>query len=934
MSFLRRKRDSSKAGIFGARGTAIPNDSFKSHKVKFGAGGQLEFRLEENTLTWSEPPADQKSLLPKLSAGSCNLYLFPRVTTDGPSALAPSALAPPETVAILTEALVWLAKHSSVMEMTDGVGAYPVHALMVANTEASLSAAFAIFEAVPALLKLTHALSSTSASHVFAGESSLHVACANKAEEVLVRLVRLAVERLSHEEAEALLRAQTTGSFFGDLPMRLYGGTALSYACCFGLQAAVLALLETGLVSLNDRRDVCDRTGFLPLHAVVANCEASMYDFITSELPPEWRATLQVTARGRMTSVQMATGGSPNLGPLQLATRFGHHEMARHILGKQCEVMWVWGPITQFSLDLSGIDTAEYHSVLEVIVRRGAYKRTTQMVLDSFMNGFLHQLYNEKWRLYGRTLHWVRLALDTCLLVSLTVQTFALKAWPWTVHMYRPQSVAHLALIAITVLQECRIFWLYASHEIGKGDARLQLLSLVQRVWAFCVQHGVHVLLLSHAFTCVGSLLILSDALPEYACATVSDTWYSSLYEDDANATGCAAASAGRRLSGGSDDTLGEGRQLRTRSGISATGLDEWLEEYPITDEGLWALLWLCNALGLFLLAFYLAFSVSRPYEKLNILLNTILSVFLRDFATFITAFAFVLSGFYLALFASYPRSGDHVLPHASVFNEWHASLLDLLNLALLAEKVSITLLPDSFAVLSGWQLGSLAVWLLLYYLFLVVSCILMLNLLIAMLSHSFDKALGEATLESRLSFATDVMKLELVATSLGMKTRVGERTPSGTHVYRFRSSEGAQDGDAHGDAEEDKLMVATNPFAPPPPSQLSSVHDLIRSVDSRLARIEAKEAKAAWEFAGRSAVRHFSRAFHPRHSPEQSAVAAAGVANGRRGSVRGYLKERLAPGASSAEVAESPSLADLPPPVACAPHGAPTEATPRVARV
>ena len=52
--------------------------------------------------------------------------------------------------------------------------------------------------------------------------------------------------------------------------MLYYGGTALSYACVFGMRKGVLALLATGLASFNDRAGACTNSGLLPLHAIVA----------------------------------------------------------------------------------------------------------------------------------------------------------------------------------------------------------------------------------------------------------------------------------------------------------------------------------------------------------------------------------------------------------------------------------------------------------------------------------------------------------------------------------------------------------------------------------------------------------------------------------------------------------------------------------------
>ena len=43
---------------------------------------------------------------------------------------------------------------------------------------------------------------------------------------------------------------------------------------------------------------------------------------------------------------------------MQLAAMLGDHPTLRHLLRKQCEVEWLWGPIASYSLDLEGIDSA------------------------------------------------------------------------------------------------------------------------------------------------------------------------------------------------------------------------------------------------------------------------------------------------------------------------------------------------------------------------------------------------------------------------------------------------------------------------------------------------------------------------------------------------------------------------------------------------
>ena len=46
------------------------------------------------------------------------------------------------------------------------------------------------------------------------------------------------------------------------------------------------------------------------------------------------------------------------LSPLQLACRLGDHSTFKHVLRKQAKVVWRWGPLTQYSISLAGIDSA------------------------------------------------------------------------------------------------------------------------------------------------------------------------------------------------------------------------------------------------------------------------------------------------------------------------------------------------------------------------------------------------------------------------------------------------------------------------------------------------------------------------------------------------------------------------------------------------
>lgn len=202
---------------------------------------------------------------------------------------------------------------SSFMHTPDLVGAFVIHALMVGNSDESLALCWKILQANPELLNQVH-VRHRAGIPLFTGESCLHIAAVNHRGWILCSMIALARQSLTPSDLENLLRSQATGVFFEAMPMRFYGGTPLAYACCFEQRDAVTAMLATGIVSLNDPRDACAISGYLPLHAVTANGLTSMYEWLTKALPENQRADeLQLVSVGRM--VQL---GVHSLTPLQV----------------------------------------------------------------------------------------------------------------------------------------------------------------------------------------------------------------------------------------------------------------------------------------------------------------------------------------------------------------------------------------------------------------------------------------------------------------------------------------------------------------------------------------------------------------------------------------------------------------------------------------
>ena len=274
--------------------------------------------IGQTTISWGSPIALNGVGGSELPAGACNLYLFPTVTLTSGTTMRPEG----RQLDTLKALLVCIATDPSCdfVETPDVVGAFPIHALLVANTDASIALVELMIRIAP-----TRLITQTHTDHragfpLFTGESNLHVCAVNCREELLCTLIDIMMESVERKEALLLLRSQCEGVFFLEAPMCTYGGTALSYACAFSLRKAVAKLLSTGYCSLNDHSSACEISGYMPLHTVVGLGLTDMYDWLLSlpELPVRKRANAE--QRSLMGRHSKETHG---LIPAQLAARVG-----------------------------------------------------------------------------------------------------------------------------------------------------------------------------------------------------------------------------------------------------------------------------------------------------------------------------------------------------------------------------------------------------------------------------------------------------------------------------------------------------------------------------------------------------------------------------------------------------------------------------------
>ena len=738
---------------------ATPSGNVHEHRLKAPGLTPSEFHVThdttgQHTLGWDVAFSVNSDSQRSLPAGSCNLYLFPQFTPLDGEAVKPE----PRVLEALCELIVACAMdpHCDMFSTPDVVGAFPIHALTVCNTEEALELVEQLCNARPLLLLGQLHTKHRAGFPLFTGESNLHVLCVNRREDLLCRLIQLAIVQMRAEHLKALLEAQCAGVFFEAPPMSIYGGTALSYACCFDLRRAVLLLLQTGLVSLNDRSQVDVVSGFLPLHAVVACESMETYDWLTTGLPPKYAALVdQRTSTGRLKGIN-----NNGLTPVQLAARLGDHSAVKHILRKQCSINWVWGPVTEYRMSLAGIDSCGDGGgdVMELVARIDAVKPTTELLLDTFMTGFIYRLFLDKWSSYWR-LHYARLLLDFMIMLMMLAVGFVLKSDPGLQGAMQPVVIVELLLMGIVTEEECRIAYLWWSNNQGTGDARLPWREMARNLNIFLRNHGVHMLFWSYVFNTISCVFVL-----------VVDLQHP--HEANASAVGNASVPtqgpSGRQLKAGGVVTVGAGDEDGTLGSLGG-----FVTLHDVGDESdLPAVVWLTLAMTSFLMFPYLMNSLFMPFERLNIFLLSMAKMMQRDLLVFLLLFGFFMFDFYIALFFLYPRAGTLSMPQVRDFNTWYSALQALFLLAFTGSPSNIDIEVD-FTTLSNMQAFDFALWLFVYLMFTILSLILLLNLLIAMLSFTFESVRDESTLQCRTSFAQGIIRLELLADSFGMAYQV-----------------------------------------------------------------------------------------------------------------------------------------------------------------
>eukprot|EP00966_Prymnesium_polylepis_P084942 1966526-Prymnesium_polylepis.1 len=186
-------------------------------------------------------------------------------------------------------------------------------------------------------------------------------------------------------------------------------------------------------------------------------------------------------------------------------------------------------------------------------------------------------------------------------------------------------------------------------------------------------------------------------------------------------------------------------RQLRARSG----GVGEWgMSSLDGYDEGeaaqglpnRHASLWLFLAIGVFAQALYVSNQFLLPHQRLGVLRLTVERMLFNDIATFMVLFLIYFLTFFVVLFALYPRSGAETLPQVPQFNDVIDALVAMLQLGFIGDPVQMETAGWNDRGMTTWQKVDLGAFIFAYFWYVVIAMILLLNLLIAMMGHTFQK--------------------------------------------------------------------------------------------------------------------------------------------------------------------------------------------------
>jgi len=558
----------------------------------------------------------------------------------------------------------------------------------------------------------------------------------NQRQRELSILIKLALESLTTEEVITMVSTQARGIFFDGVPMRFYGSTLLGYCAAFGLRAPIALLFSNEGVrrslNLSDPRLACSRTGFLPLHAAVANGRPDMFDYLIGRIVPlddECRHAMRLGQAESMTDDEWsqryicledsaaeyhhrttltANAELSLLTPLQLSAKLGDQRMARHILRDRLILNWKWGPITSYRMELTEIDSAGEHGndLMEIVASLSANSRTQELLLDSFMQGFMHELFLSKWKRFAGRIYYYLRAIDVLYMLTILYQGFDLKNDTATGNDAEAQKwLTYLSLslaLVLTAIELASIVlkWRNDTHIRSKREKLKQMFAWL---WNFKAEMRIA----SYIASFLGCLIYLFREVDE-------DGRHSDINQD----------------------------LLCFFYAFACYGHFRALME---------------------------SFFVQPAFPTMGVQLITIQKMFANDVSTFLVFLFVYMFNYFTSMYITFPSeaAANHtdvnIFETLAPFEDWLEAASAVYNMAIFGVRFAPDLDRRTLETFSWSQSLNFAVFFFHHSMFSIMCLTLLVRLLMAMMTNTFQGVKKAAQLEFRLLIARAVLRHELL---------------------------------------------------------------------------------------------------------------------------------------------------------------------------
>jgi len=231
------------------------------------------------------------------------------------------------------------------------------------------------------------------------------------------------------------------------------------------------------IITLNDPHNQCKLTGFSPIHSAIALGQPGMVTFLL-DLPEvdgmlEWPGGSSFSLRA---DLHLKTGESPlltdlpaHLSPLQLAVFYGRKPSTALLLKRHMANLWTWGPLTCDHLFLDEIDSVfpGGNQVMELVSRLDARQETKEMLLDEFVDGFIYKLFATKWEKMCYREHYAQLAMQLAHVITLVLMT-ASKGHFRDIPLWH--TMTGLSIVLLLVEEEVRETILFMKDREGHAN--------------------------------------------------------------------------------------------------------------------------------------------------------------------------------------------------------------------------------------------------------------------------------------------------------------------------------------------------------------------------------------------------------------------------------------------------------------------------------